>query len=69
MEWKDGHKSWDMKKAQFSMHVRYEDVKLVICYHRLYDDMFVLDEVQTLDGQNIIDMLRDRVIQILEKMI
>lgn len=69
MEWKDGHKSWDMKKAQYTKHVRYEDVKLVIFYHRLYDDMFVLDEVQTLDGQNIIDMLRDRVIQILEKMI
>lgn len=69
MEWKEGHKTWDMKKAQFSMHVRYEDIKLVVRYHRLYDDLFVIDEVQTLDGQNIIDMLRDRVIQILEKMI
>ena len=69
MEWKDGHKTWDMNKAQFAMHVRYEDVKLVIRYHRLYEDMFVIDEVQTLDGQNIIDLLRDRVLQILEKMI
>jgi hypothetical protein len=31
--------------------------------------MYSIDEVQTLDGQNIIDMLRDRVIQALEKMI
>ena len=69
MEWKDGYKTWDMKKSQFAMHVRYEDVKLVIRYHRIYEDMFVIDEVQTLDGQNIIDMLRDRVLQILEKMI
>ena len=69
MEWIENHKTWDMKKAQFSKHVRYENIKLVLRYHRLYEDMFVIDEVQTLDGQNIIDMLRDRVIQALEKMI
>jgi hypothetical protein len=69
MEWIEGHKTWDMKKAQFAMHVRYEDIKLVLRYHRLYEDMFVIDEVQTLDGQNIIDIVRDRTLQILEKMI
>ena len=69
MEWIEGHKTWDMKKAQFAKHVRHEDIKLVLRYHRLYEDMFVIDEVQTLDGQNIIDMVRDKTLQILEKMI
>jgi hypothetical protein len=69
MEWIENHKTWDMKKAQFAKHVRYEDIKLVLRYHRLYEDMFVIDEVQTLDGQNIIDMVRDRTLQVLEKMI
>jgi len=69
MEWVDNYSTWDMKHARFTKHVQYEDVKLIIIYHRIYEDMFSIDEVQTLDGQNIIDMLRDKVIQILEKLI
>ena len=69
MEWVENHSTWDMKHARFTKHVQYEDVKLIIIYHRIYEDMFSIDEVQTLDGQNIIDMLRDKVIQILEKLI
>jgi hypothetical protein len=69
MEWVENHSSWNMKHSQFTKHVQYEDVKLIIIYHRIYEDMFSIDEVQTLDGQNIIDMLRDKVIQILEKLI
>lgn len=69
MEWQENYKTWNMKKAQFTKHIRYEDVKLYVYYHRLYEDMFVIDEVQTLDGQNIIDLIRDRVLQTLERMI
>ena len=69
MEWVENYSTWNMKHAQFTKHVQYEDVKLIIIYHRIYEDMFSIDEVQTLDGQNIIDMLRDKVIQVLEKMI
>ena len=69
MEWKESFSTWNMKTSQFVKHVKWEEVKLLIVYHRLYDDMYCIDEVQTLDGQNIIDMLRDRVIQALEKMI
>ena len=69
MEWQEDFKEWDMKKAQFTKHVRYENLKLVLRYHRMYEDMFVLDEVQTLDGQNIIDMVRDKTLLVLEKMI
>ena len=68
-KWEKDFSTWDMKTSQFVKHVKWEDNKLVIVYHRLYEDMFCIDEVQTLDGQNIIDMLRDRVIQSLEKMI
>ena len=67
--WTKDFSTWNMKTAQFVKHVQWEEVKLLIVYHRLYDDMYSIDEVQTLDGQNIIDMLRDRVIQALEKMI
>jgi len=67
--WTKDFRTWNMKTSQFVKHVQWEDVKLLIVYHRLYDDMYSIDEVQTLDGQNIIDMLRDRVIQALEKMI
>jgi hypothetical protein len=67
--WTNGFSTWNMKTSQFVKHVKWEDAKLIIVYHRLYDDMYSIDEVQTLDGQNIIDMLRDRVIQALEKMI
>jgi hypothetical protein len=67
--WTEGFSTWNMKNSQFVKHVQWEEVKLLIVYHRLYDDMYSIDEVQTLDGQNIIDMLRDRVIQALEKMI
>lgn len=67
--WTNGFSTWNMKTSQFVKHVKWEDNKLIIVYHRLYDDMYSIDEVQTLDGQNIIDMLRDRVIQALEKMI
>jgi hypothetical protein len=69
MEWTESFNTWNMKTSQFVKHVKWEEVKLLIVYHRLYDDMYCIDEVQTLDGQNIIDMLRDRVIQALEKMI
>jgi hypothetical protein len=67
--WTKDFSTWNMKTSQFVKHVKWEEVKLLIVYHRLYDDMYSIDEVQTLDGQNIIDMLRDRVIQALEKMI
>ena len=67
--WTKDFSTWNMKNSQFVKHVKWEEVKLLIVYHRLYDDMYSIDEVQTLDGQNIIDMLRDRVIQALEKMI
>ena len=67
--WTKDFGTWNMKTSQFVKHVQWEEVKLLIVYHRLYEDMYSIDEVQTLDGQNIIDMLRDRVIQALEKMI
>ena len=69
MNWVEDRVSWDMKTGCYAKHIYYEGVKLIIVYHRIYEDVCGIDEIQTLDGQNIIDMVRDRVIETLEKMI
>ena len=69
MNWVEDQVAWNMKTGCYSKHLNYEGVKLVVVYHRIYEDVYGIDEVQTLDGQNIIDMLRDRVIETLEKML
>ena len=69
MNWVEDQVSWNMKTGCYAKHINYEGVKLIIVYHRIYEDVCGIDEIQTLDGQNIIDMVRDRVIETLEKMI
>ena len=69
MNWVEDQVSWNMKTGCYAKHINYEGVKLIIVYHRIYEDVCGIDEIQTLDGQNIIDMVRDRAIETLEKMI
>ena len=69
MNWVQDQVAWNMKTGNYTKHLNYEGVKLIVVYHRIYEDVCGIDEIQTLDGQNIIDMVRDRVIETLEKMI
>lgn len=69
MNWVEDQVVWNMKTGCYTKHLNYEGVKLIVVYHRIYEDVYGIDEVQTLDGQNIIDMLRDRVIETLEKIL
>lgn len=69
MNWVENQTAWNMKTSCYTKHLNYEGVKLIIVYHRIYEDVYGIDEIQTLDGQNIIDMVRDRVIETLEKML
>lgn len=69
MNWVQDQVAWNMKTGSYTKHLNYEGVKLIVVYHRIYEDVCGIDEIQTLDGQNIIDMVRDRVIETLEKMI
>ena len=64
--WKENTVQWDMKNSRYIRHMQYGDIKLFVIYHRLYDGMFVVDQLKTLDGSDIIDLVRDKVIERIE---
>jgi hypothetical protein len=67
MEWVLNQASWDMKTGRYTKHIQYEDIKLVVVFERIYEDVIVVEQIRTLDNQNIIDIVRDRVITVIEK--
>jgi hypothetical protein len=69
MEWKEDTVSWDLKTSRYMRHIVFDNIKLVVCYHRLYENSVIVDEIQTPDGTNIISLVRDRLIERLEKII
>lgn len=69
MEWKENTVSWDLKTSRYMRHIKFDDIKLIVCYHRLYEDTVIVDEIQTPDGTNITGLVRDRTIERLEKII
>jgi hypothetical protein len=38
-------------------------------FNRIYEDVLIVEQIQTLDGQNIIDLVRDRAITVIERML
>lgn len=66
---KENDMNFDLQSKQYTKHIKYDDLQLVITYHRLYADMWTIDKIETLDGQNIINIVRDRVIERMEKML
>jgi hypothetical protein len=60
MEWKENSVSWDLKTKKYQRHVVFDNIKLVVIYHKLYENSVVIDEVQTPDGTNITSLVRDR---------
>jgi len=58
-----------MKTGRYTKHIQYENIKLVVVFNRIYEDTLVVEEIRTLDNQNIIDLVRDRAITVIERII
>lgn len=69
MEWTNKYMTWDLATNRYTRHMEYDNVKLVITYHRIYDEHYAVDKVQTVDGTDITNLIRDRVIERLENII
>jgi hypothetical protein len=66
MNWEKDVVHYSMAMQQYLKCVEYKDVRLVLVYQRDMLDEYVLKGVQTLDGQDIMDLMRDSSIQYLE---
>ena len=66
MTWEKDVVHYNMAMQQYTKCVEYKDVRLVLVYERDMLDEYVLRGVQTPDGQDIMDLMRDASIQYLE---
>ena len=66
MNWEKDVVHYNMAMQQYTKCVEYKDVQLVLVYQRDMLDEYVLKGVQTPDGQDIMDLMRDSSIQYLE---
>ena len=66
MTWEKDVVHYNMAMQQYTKCVEYRNVQLVLVYQRDMLDEYVLKGVQTLDGQDIMDLMRDSSIQYLE---
>ena len=69
MEWQENYTTWDLKTGQYVRHIKFDDIKLILLYHRIYENMFNIDAIKTVDGTNITNLVRDRVIERLENIL
>ena len=66
MNWEKDVVHYNMAMQQYTKCVEYREVRLVLVYQRDMLDEYVLKGVQTPDGQDIMDLMRDSSIQYLE---
>lgn len=66
MTWEKDVVHYNMAMQQYTKCVEYKEVRLVLVYQRDMLDEYVLKGVQTPDGQDIMDLMRDSSIQYLE---
>ena len=66
MNWEKDVIHYNMAMQQYTKCVEYRNVQLVLVYQRDMLDEYVLKGVQTPDGQDIMDLMRDSSIQYLE---
>lgn len=66
MIWEKDVVHYNMAMQQYTKCVEYRNVQLVLVYQRDMLDEYVLKGVQTPDGQDIMDLMRDSSIQYLE---
>lgn len=69
MEWTNKFMTWDLATNRYTRHMEYDGVKLILVYHRIYDEHFAIDQVKTVDGTDITNLIRDRIIERLENII
>lgn len=69
MQWQENYTTWDLKTGQYVRHIKFDEIKLILLYHRIYENMFNIDEIKTVDGTNITNLVRDRVIERLENIL
>jgi hypothetical protein len=69
MEWTNKFMTWDLATNRYTRHIEYDGVKLILIYHRIYDEQFGIDQVKTPDGTDITVLVRDRVIERLESIV
>jgi hypothetical protein len=66
MNWEKDVVHYNMAMQQYTKCVEYKEVRLMLVYQRDMLDEYVLKGVQTPDGQDIMDLMRDSSIQYLE---
>jgi hypothetical protein len=66
MIWEKDVVHYNMAMQQYTKCVEYKEVQLMLVYERDMLDEYVLKGVQTPDGQDIMDLMRDSSIQYLE---
>ena len=66
MTWEKDVVHYNMAMQQYTKCVEYKEVQLMLVYERDMLDEYVLRGVQTPDGQDIMDLMRDSSIQYLE---
>ena len=66
MNWEKDVVHYNMAMQQYTKCVEYKEVQLMLVYERDMLDEYVLKGVQTPDGQDIMDLMRDSSISYLE---
>ena len=66
MTWEKDVVHYNMAMQQYTKCVEYREVRLMLVYQRDMLDEYVLKGVQTPDGQDIMELMRDSSIQYLE---
>jgi hypothetical protein len=66
MTWEKDVVHYNMAMQQYTKCVEYKEVQLMLVYERDMLDEYVLKGVQTPDGQDIMDLMRDSSISYLE---
>lgn len=71
VNWQKDAMSYDIKNNHFIKDVEFDGYKFRLVYTRpmSYIDEYVIKKVLTLDGQDILDLLRDRFIERLERIV
>ena len=66
-KWTENLSSYDIKNQQFIKHIKFDKYMFIVRYHRLDEDDFVIDQVMTLDEQDITDLLSCRTLDRIER--
>ena len=71
VNWRKDLMSYDVKNNQFIKDVEFDGYKFRVVFVRLlnYEDEYVIKKVLTLDGQDILDLLRDKFVERLERIV